>query len=482
MKSPGPMKLYNTLTRKVEDFTPNDSQTVSFYHCGPTVYWTQHIGNLRGMTMADLIRRSIEYTGYNVTFVRNYTDVGHLTGDNVGDADTGEDRMEKGARREQKTPKEIADKYIAEFENDTHALNIIPPTQKPRATAYISSMIDMVQQLLDKGYAYTTPKAIYFDVSKFPTYTKLSGQKLELNEEGAGSGEVYDPDKRHASDFAVWIFRTGAHKNALQYWASPFESSEVEDGYGFPGWHIECSAMALKLLGKTIDIHMGGVEHIPIHHTNEIAQSEAANGERFVKYWLHNEHLTVDGKKMAKSEGTSFTLSDLQERGFDPIALRYFFLQSHYRSKQNFTWESLTAAQTTYNKLRTIIAVLKEEKHDNELGVTTLTQEFKNQFKGALNNDINIPQALAIVWDMIHSPLSSKQKYDLALDFDKVLGLGLKDIQAETIPREIEELAMERLKAKAEKNFAKSDELRAEIENKGYIVEDTKEGYKIKKK
>ena len=296
------MKLFNTLSRSKEEFIPISQGRVLFYHCGPTVYWTQHIGNLRGMMMGDLLRRSLEFCGYVVKHVRNYTDVGHLT----SDSDTGEDKMEKGAKREGMTPEKIAKKYIDIFESDTKALNLLEPTFKPRATEYIAQMIDIISVLLEKGFAYTTDLAVYFDVTKFSTYTQLSHQQMDKIQEGAGKADVSDPRKIHAADFALWFFKAGVHSNALQVWKSPFQSLLVRDGVGFPGWHIECSAMSKALLGTTIDIHLGGVEHIPVHHTNEIAQSEGASGAPFVHYWLHNEHLLAGDKKMAKSEGTGF--------------------------------------------------------------------------------------------------------------------------------------------------------------------------------
>src|SRR3990167_600888 len=357
------MKVYNTLSRSLEDFKPIVDKKVLFYHCGPTVYWVQHIGNLRAMVWADLIRRSFTYLGYDVKFVRNYTDVGHLT----SDQDEGEDKMEKGAKREGLTPKEVADKYIDIFEHDTKALNILEPDFKPRASEYIKPMQEMIQTLLDRGFAYKTDLAVVYDVSKFPSYNKLNGQNLELNKPMAGKGKVEDPEKKHFADFNLWVFKKGPHKNALQTWPSPW-------GEGFPGWHIECSVMAKSLLGDTIDIHMGGVEHISVHHTNEIAQSETANGVTFVKYWLHNEHLKVEGGKMAKSAGTGLTLSDVIEKGFNPLDLRYFYLMAHYRSKQNFTWKALVSAQITFSKLREFVISLRKQTSRQQLSQEKLSQ------------------------------------------------------------------------------------------------------------
>ncbi len=451
------MKIYNTLTRQIEEFKPLDDKKVLFYHCGPTVYWVQHIGNLRAMVWADLIRRSLIYLGYKVKFVRNYTDVGHLT----SDEDTGEDKMEKGAKREGLTPQKIADKYIAVFENDTNALNIIQPDYKPRATKYIKQMQEMIKTLLDKGYAYITDLAVVYDVSKFPNYNQLNRQHLELNKPLAGKGKVEDPGKKHFADFNLWVFKKGVHKNALQTWPSPW-------GEGFPGWHIECSVMAKELLGKTIDIHMGGVEHIPVHHTNEIAQSEAANGTKFVNYWLHNEHLDVNGGKMAKSKGTGFTLEEIIKKGFDPLALRYFFLNAHYRSKQNFTWKALKSADVSLKKLRQTVLDLKSQTAPT----SKKTKIFRQNFAEALTNDFQIPQALAITWEMLKSDLPPQEKLTLLFEFDRVFGLKLDQVSKHIIPSEIMNLANKRLKLREQKKFKEADNMRKEIEKKGYLIED----------
>jgi len=461
------MKLYNTLSRKIEEFKPIKDKKVLFYHCGPTVYWVQHIGNFRAMTWADFIRRSLFYLGYDVNFVRNYTDVGHLT----SDQDTGEDKMEKGAKREGLTPQQIADKYINVFEQDTCLLNIIDPNHKPRASQYIKQMQEMIQKLLDKNYAYITSLGVVYDISKFPDYNKLNHQKIELNKPGAGKGVVDDPEKKHFADFNLWVFKKGIHKNALQTWPSPW-------GEGFPGWHIECSVMAKALLGETIDIHMGGVEHISVHHTNEIAQSEAANDKPFVHYWLHNEHLNVNSKKMAKSQGTGFTLKEIIDRGFDPLALRYFFLTAHYRSKQNFTWEALKGAKSSLKKLKELILSLKSHSPN----VSHKSHSFKQSFAEALVNDFQIPQAVALMWDMLKSDLTPKEKLDLLFDFDKVFGLKLDEVREAKIPEEIIKLAEERKLARQNKDFKKSDELRKKINSLDYSIEDVKNNdYKIKK-
>ncbi len=469
------MQLYNTLTRKLEEFKPLEDKKIRFYHCGPTVYWVQHIGNLRAMVWADLIRRSLLSLGYEVQFVRNYTDVGHLT----SDADTGEDKMEKGAKREGLTPQEIADKYIRIFEEDTKALNILEPNHKPRASQYIEKMIKMIKKLIEIKHAYITPLAVYFDVSTFRSYNKLNRQKLDLNIKGKGKGAADDPDKKHFADFALWFFKKGVHHNALQTWPSPW-------GQGFPGWHIECSVMAKELLGDTIDIHMGGVEHIAIHHTNEIAQSESANGVKFVNCWLHNEHLNVNEAKMAKSQGTGFTLKEIINKGFNPLTLRYFYLSAHYRSKQNFTWEALSAAQEGYGRLKNYITSLKSQI--SQISRINLSPEklskidsYRSRFNEFLSNDFQIPQALALMWEVVKSNIPSSDKLDLLFQFDQVLGLKLNEVSEEKIPDGIIKLAKEREIARKEKDFIKSDELRKNIQEMGYEIKDTSEGYKLKK-
>jgi cysteinyl-tRNA synthetase len=433
---------------------------------------------MRAMVIADLVRRVFEYNGYTTNFVRNYTDVGHLTGDNIGDADSGEDRMEKASKRESLLPDAIADKYIKAFDEDIESLNVITPTHRTRATHYIPDMISMVQDLIEKGFAYTTRNAVYFDVRKFPDYTKLSGQKLENLEDGEGHGTVTDPEKKDAHDFALWVFKTGPHENALQTWESPFHSYAVEHGRGFPGWHIECSAMSKHHLGPHLDIHMGGIEHIPIHHTNEIAQSECANGEHFVNYWLHNEHLMVDGKRMGKSEGNAYVMSDVTEKGFNALSLRYFFLQSNYRSKQNFTWEGLEASKTALGKLKTFVSRI------NEVG--DVSESYKTLFIDMINDDINTAGGLAIVWELIKNPdVSDADKKATILDFDRVLGLKLDEVQAEEesieVPEHIQKLLKERELAREKQDWHTSDLIRNEIQALGYELKDTDGGQKVRK-
>lgn len=470
------MKLYNTLTRKKEDFVSIVPHHVLFYHCGPTVYWTQHIGNLRGLTMGDLVRRTFQFLGYSVTHVRNYTDVGHL----VSDADEGEDKMEKGVKREGTTPDAIAQKYISQLEHDTKAINLLEPTYKPRATEYIQQMIQMIEALVVNGHAYVTDLAVYFDVTTFSSYAQLSRQHMDKLMEGAGKADVSDPRKKHAADFALWFFKAGVHANALQYWQSPFQSLLVRDGVGFPGWHIECSAMTKALLGATIDIHMGGVEHISVHHTNEIAQSESANNAPFVHYWLHNEHLLVDGKKMAKSEGTGFSLSEIQDHGYDPLVLRYFFLQAHYRSKQNFTWEALDASKNAYRDLLGRIQAFRTLSRAHTLGEAAT--DFKGRFTKAISDDLNVPQALAVVWEVIKSDIPDTEKKALIEDFDTVLGLELISQVETKIPENIVALCKKRDELRANRDYAGSDRVRDTILAAGYLIEDTPSGTTVKKR
>jgi len=467
------LKIFNTLTKNKEIFKPLEDRRVGFYQCGPTVYWTQHIGNMRAVVMADIIDRTLLYLGYDVNFVRNYTDVGHLT----SDSDTGEDKLEKGAKREGLSPEQIADKYISIYEKDIKKLNTLSPTHTPKATEHIKEIIDMVQILLGKKFAYQTDLAIYFDVSKTKDYTRLSGQKIEEQIIGAGAGDVFDSQKKHPSDFALWFFKKGTHTNALQTWDSPW-------GVGFPGWHIECSAMSKKYLGPTLDIHMGGIEHIPVHHTNEIAQSESANGVKFVNYWIHNGHLQVNGGKMSKSEGTGYSISEIEEKGFDPLVLRFFFLQAHYRSNQNFTWEALQSAQNGLDNLHEQIAKLKKPFFFKG----KVDKNFKDDFVSKIEDDFNTPQALAVVFSVLKSNLSDKNKLATILDFDKVLGLKLSEVKkiknkpAEELSKEVLDLIRERKIARENKDWQKSDEIRDQLISLGYEIEDTLEGQKVYKK
>ena len=458
------LRVYNTLTRNKEVFAPIKPNFVGMYTCGPTVYKPATIGNLRAYVFMDELRRVLEYDGLKVKSVMNITDVGHL----VSDGDEGEDKMQKSANETGKTPLEIAGAITAQFMQDIDALNIKRPTVCPKATDNIAEMIAVVESLLEKGYAYETEDGIYFSVEKFPAYGKLSGVNLEDQRHGARV-EV-NSFKRHPIDFALW---KKAAPNHIQQWDSPW-------GRGFPGWHIECTAMGVKYLGETFDIHTGGIDHIPIHHENEIAQGESWLGHKIVNYWLHNEFLLVDGGKMSKSLGNNYLLSDLQAKGFDPLVFRYFCLNVQYRQKINFTWDGMTAAKTAYEKL---CAQLAAHKASNVPTDKQVLADFKQRFEDAINDDLNVPLALGVLWTMLKLP-KSKDVYNLALTFDKIFALDfdkVKEKEPETIdvPDDIRQLAEDRLVARKEKNWAESDRLRNVIAERGYAIKDTANGYEI---
>lgn len=457
------LKVYNTLSRKKEILTPIKEGQVGIYSCGPTVYKYAHIGNLRAYVFMDELRRVLEYDGVKVKSVMNITDVGHL----VSDADDGEDKMNKSAHETGRTPLEIADFYTAQFMKDIDALNIKRPTLCPKATDNIREMIEVVKDLLDKGFAYETEDGIYFSVEKFPDYGRLSGIKLEDQRHGARV-EV-NGFKRHPVDFALW---KKADPNHLQQWDSPW-------GKGFPGWHIECTAMSKKYLGETFDIHTGGVDHIPIHHENEIAQAECWLGHKAVNYWMHSEFMLIDGGKMSKSLGNTYTVTDLNENGYAPAVFRYFCLNVHYRQKINFTWEGMASAKTAYGKL---CGLLLAHKNSPESADKTVLAEYKRKFEDAINDDLNIPLALGVLWTMTKLP-KSKDVFNLALEFDKVFALNFDKIKEEKneieIPNDIRQLAEERLAARKAKNWQESDRLRDEISQKGYAIKDTASGYEI---
>lgn len=457
------LRVYNTLTRKKEEFVPIKPNQASMYTCGPTVYKYATIGNLRAYVFMDELRRVLEYDGLKVKSVMNITDVGHL----VSDGDDGEDKMEKSAHETGKTPLEIANTITAQFMKDIGDLNIKRPTVCPKATDNIPEMIAVVQSLLEKGYAYETEDGIYFSVEKFPEYGKLSGVNLE--EQRHGARVEVNSFKRHPIDFALW---KKAAPNHLQQWDSPW-------GRSFPGWHIECTAMSVKYLGEQFDIHTGGIDHIPIHHENEIAQGESWLGHKIVNYWLHNEFLLVDGGKMSKSLGNNYLLSDLADKGYAPIVFRYFCLNVQYRQKINFTWDALAAAKTAYEKL---CAQLIAHKNSNETTDPAVLADFKQKFEDAINDDLNIPLAIGVLWTMLKLP-KSKDIYNLALTFDKVFGLDfdkVKEVKEEIqVPDEIRQLADLRLVARKDKNWAESDRLRNLIADKGYAIKDTANGYEI---
>jgi len=459
------LKLYNTMSRQKENFEPL-SNKVTMYSCGPTVYSYAHIGNMRAYIFMDTVRRVLKYDGYKLKGVMNITDVGHL----LSDADDGEDKMAKASREQKKTPYEIAEIYTKAFMDDLNRLNIGKPEIIAKATEHIDDMIKYVVALVEKGYGYETSDGIYFDISKFPSYGKLS--RLNLEEQIAGARVEVNDEKRHPADFALW---KKAPKEHIMQWESPW-------GMGYPGWHIECSTMSKKYLGSKFDIHTGGVDHIPVHHENEIAQSEALEGHQTVNYWMHGEFMQVDGGKMSKSLGNTYTVSDLIDKSFSPMNFRYFCLNTHYRKKLNFTFEGMEGAKTAYNRLLTL---LDAHRNSNTSTDSALLDSYKKQFEEAINDDINIPLALGVVWTMLkESP--SKDIYLLAQEFDKVFGLNLDQIPVkeeikEDIPQQVIDIAQQRLLARKNKDWAQSDKLRDEIASLGYTIIDKKDSFEIKK-
>ena len=454
--------LYNTLGRKVEKFIPVDKDEVKMYSCGPTVYSYAHIGNFRAYIFSDTLRRVLKYNGYKVNSVMNLTDVGHLT----SDADTGEDKMEKAARKEGKDPYEIAKFYTDAFLVDYDRLNLQRPTVITKATDNIPQMIDMVKEIIDNGYAYETSKGIYFDVSKLKQYPVLSNNVIEGQE--AGARIEVDPEKRNPQDFAIWI---KAPENHIMKWDSPW-------GVSYPGWHLECSVMGRRFLGEHFDIHTGGVDHIPIHHENEIAQDIGSFGHNPANFWMHVEFLLVDGGKMSKSLGNIYTISELAEKGYEPLAFKLFNYTSSYRIQLNFTFDGLQAAKTALNRLRRGYLAHRDA---NEVINEDTIKEYEIKFNKAINDDLNMPAAMSVVWEIVKNEKKSKQLADLLLKFDQVLGLDLENSENYLnekieVPQEILDLVEERKNAKANKDYAKADELRDLINSKGYSIKDSAGG------
>jgi len=450
--------LTNTLTRKKENFSPLKKGSVGIYSCGPTVYWNQHIGHMYAYVQWDVLVRLLRFQGNEVNWVMNLTDVGHMT----SDEDAGEDKMEKGAKREGLTVWQIADKYIKQFTDSLMLLNIKTPDVLCRATDHIEDQIELIKKIEANGFTYKTGTGLVFDTSKFPDYAKFAN--LNLEDQKAGARTEVDPEKRNPWDFLLWVTNQPNH---IMQWDSPW-------GKGFPGWHIECTAMSTKYLGERFDIHTGGKEHVPVHHTNEIAQGYGAFGHQTADYWLHNEWLLVNGEKMSKSLGNNVLVTDLIEKGFDPLALRYLILTTHYRTGLNFTLESLTAAQTALEKLRNQIAALK-----NQADRTTLSPEkekqievFRNDFIESLNDDLNVAKAIAIVWSMLGSNIPSADKYDLVMSFDEILGLKLNEAKVVTLPESVKELIEKRSKLRSEGKYEEADKIRDEIVAAGFEVSD----------
>jgi len=456
--------------RKKQLFKPLKDKEVRMYSCGPTVYDYAHLGHFRAYVFVDVLKRVLEYNGFKVKHVMNITDVGHLT----SDADTGEDKMEKGAKREGKTVWEIAEFYTKDFFDAMDKLNVKKANVICKATDNIKEMIEFIKKIEKNGYAYRTSDGIYFDTSKLKDYGKLAG--LDINGLKEGARVEPNPEKRNPTDFALWKFSPKDSKRQME-WPSPW-------GIGFPGWHIECSAMSIKYLGDQIDIHTGGVDHIPIHHTNEIAQSQGALKKETVRFWLHNEFVLINNQKMSKSLNNFYTMRDIINKGFDPLALRYLLLTSHYRSKLNFTWESLQSAQNSLNTLRENIILL--QKPDKKKSDKRKINEYKKKFLEFINDDLNTPYAISLLWKLIRDEdeISNKDKYKLIMDFDRVFGLNLKDIKEVKIkvPKEIQKLIKEREDARKRKDWKRADEIREEIRAKGYVIEDSKDGVKISKR
>ena len=491
--------LYNTLSRKKEPFRPAAEGEARIYTCGPTVYDFAHIGNLRAYIFMDSLRRVLKYNGYKLLHVMNITDVGHL----VSDEDYGEDKMIKGARERNMTPWEIAAEFTRIFMEDMAALNIEKTEIVSKATEHIPQMLEMVEALADKGYGYELSDGIYFDISKFGGYGRLSG--LNLDEQKAGARIEVNAEKRHPADFALWI---KAPKGHIMKWDSRW-------GDGYPGWHIECSAMSIHYLGDRIDIHTGGVDHIPIHHENEIAQSDAYTGKSVVNFWMHNEFVLVDNGKMSKSLRNTYTAKDLRDRGFNPLAYKYFCLNGHYRSKLNFTWDALRSAAVAYRRMIDGVLEHKNAGTAGEAGPdSSYIDNMRRNFCEAINDDLNIPKALGIAWQLIRSPVKAGAVYDLIVEMDGVFGLGIKDaveaaqraggenaaagsgegatpsegaaskcennaFRNTDIPQDILELVKERDAARSAKDWKRSDELRDLIKEKGYAVADSKQGARI---
>lgn len=463
------------MSRKKEEFKPLNEDFVTIYSCGPTVYNYAHIGNMRTYVFMDILRRALKLNGYNLKHVMNITDVGHLT----SDGDEGEDKMEKAAKSQKKTPWEIAAYFTGVFFEDLKRLNIETPELTPKATEHIDQMIDFVKELCDKGYGYETSDGIYFDISKFPRYGRLSRANLEEQLAGASERVEINNEKRHPADFAIW---KKAPKEHIMQWPSPW-------GMGYPGWHIECSTMSREYLGDCFDIHTGGVDHIPIHHENEIAQSEALTGKKSVDYWMHSEFLLVDNGKMSKSLGNTYTVSDLIEKGYSPLAYRYFCLNGNYRNKLNFTWEALDAAQVSLDRLYAAVAKHKGAPAGN-ISAETI-QEWKKDFAEAVSDDLNVPLGLGILWKVLKNAEKSRDIYEFALYTDKVLGLSIEkntnkanesENKEETeFSQEILDLVAKRTEAKKAKDFKTADSIRDQLKAMGITLIDTKEGVKIVK-
>lgn len=457
--------FYNTLTKNKELFKPIEKNEVKIYSCGPTVYKDATIGNMRTNIFQDVLRRTLRYNGYKLKHVMNITDVGHL----VSDADEGEDKMLKSAREENKTPLQIAEHYTKIFFNDLELLNIEKPEIICKATEHIQEMLEFVQKLVDNGYAYETSTAIYFDISKLDKYPILTN--LELNNQKAGARINVDKEKRNPYDFALWI---KAPENHLMKWESPW-------GLSYPGWHIECSAMGRKYLGEQFDIHTGGIDLIPTHHENEIAQSKGVCGKIPANYWMHGEYLLINGGKMSKSLGNVYLLKDFLDRGYDPIVYKLFSYSCHYRNKLNFTWEGIDSSSKSLERLKQGYKIHLKGKDKIQQNIIN---DYENRFNKAINDDLNMPLAMGIVWEVVRQEVKCPELAELLLKFDSVLGLKInKDlsIKEDEISEEVKNLVNARIEARKNKDWVKADEFRDLIKSKGYEIKDTKNGIEIKR-
>jgi cysteinyl-tRNA synthetase len=462
------LKLFNTLSRKKEEFKPIKKGEVGLYCCGPTVYWHQHIGNLRTYLFEDVLKRILLYNRLKVKHVINVTDVGHLT----SDADEGEDKLVKALKREglplnKESMLKLANMYWEEFKQDFERLHILSPDVWSKATEHIPEMIELVKRIEKNGHTYSAGGNLYYDISKYKDYAKLA--KLRLEEQKAGARVEAVEEKKNPQDFVLW-FTKSKFEGHIMLWDSPW-------GTGWPGWHLECSAMSMKYLGDHFDIHCGGVDHIGVHHTNEIAQSEGATGKKWVNYWLHGEFLVSEKEKMSKSLGGFLTISSLMEKGYDPLVYRYFCLSAHYRSKLFFSWEAMDGAKNSFESFRNKILEIKDD-----LSSKPKDNDYKNNFKDAINDDMNMPIALSVVWAVIKDQdMGNKEKYDLLLDFDKVLGFNIEDMKRVEISDDIQKLVDEREAARKAKDFKKADEIRDKLQSQGIVLEDTSKGVRWKK-
>lgn len=477
------LKFYNQLSKKVDDFVPQSGDNVTLYTCGPTVYDYPHVGNWSGYIYWDILIRILTANRLNVTRVMNITDVGHL----VSDADEGEDKLEKGARREGKTAWDVAEFYTKDFLEGMQELGLIEPTHITKATEYIAEQLELIRTLKERGFTYQIDDGIYFDTSKFPTYDDFAG--LNLAAQKAGARVEYNPEKRNPSDFALWKFTPQDEKRDME-WDTPGDllSDSSSDKKGFPGWHLECSAMAMSVLGNTIDLHTGGIDHIPVHHTNEIAQSEAATGQLFSRFWLHNNHLKVDGTKISKSLQNGITLSDLKEKGFSPLDFRLFVLQSHYKSEGNFTFDDLQAAKNRLNKWINVAAIRHQihdtlASHKDATSDKTVSLYASSQaLIEALSNDLDTPEALKIIDDafdrIVSAPLEAIDRHAFVAflqTVDDLLGLQLIKSSPD-IDDEVKQLILKRERAREDKDYKSADKVRHQLEEAGILVRDTTGG------